>query len=165
MQKVTPFLWFNGNAEEAANFYISIFKNSKMGKISRYGDAGPGPKGSAMSVTFQIEGQEFFALNGGPQFKFTPAISFFVNCETQQEVDELWEKLSAGGRTDRCGWLQDKFGLSWQIIPTVLGQLLGDKDPQRAKRAMQAMLQMTKIDIKKLQQAAAEAESTATSGG
>jgi predicted 3-demethylubiquinone-9 3-methyltransferase (glyoxalase superfamily) len=165
MQKITPFLWFDGNAEEAANFYISIFKNSKMGKISRYGDAGPGPKGSAMSVTFQIEGQEFFALNGGPQFKFTPAISFFVNCETQQEVDELWEKLSAGGRTDRCGWLQDKFGLSWQIIPTVLGQLLGDKDPQRAKRAMQAMLQMTKIDIKKLQQAAAEAESTATSGG
>jgi predicted 3-demethylubiquinone-9 3-methyltransferase (glyoxalase superfamily) len=165
MQKITPFLWFDGNAEEAANFYISIFKNSKMGKISRYGDAGPGPKGSAMSVTFQIEGQEFFALNGGPQFKFTPAISFFVNCETQQEVDDLWDKLSAGGRTDRCGWLQDKFGLSWQIIPTVLGQLLGDKDPQRAKRAMQAMLQMTKIDIKKLQQAAAEAESTATSGG
>jgi predicted 3-demethylubiquinone-9 3-methyltransferase (glyoxalase superfamily) len=165
MQKITPFLWFDGNAEEAANFYISIFKNSKMGKISRYGEAGPGPKGSAMSVTFQIEGQEFFALNGGPQFKFTPAISFFVNCETQQEVDELWDKLSAGGRTDRCGWLQDKFGLSWQIIPTVLGQLLGDKDPQRAKRAMQAMLQMTKIDIKKLQQAAGEAKSTATSGG
>jgi predicted 3-demethylubiquinone-9 3-methyltransferase (glyoxalase superfamily) len=164
MQKITPFLWFDGNAEEAANFYISIFKNSKMGKISRYGDAGPGPKGSVMSVTFQIEGQEFFALNGGPQFKFTPAISFFVNCETQQEVDELWEKLSAGGRTDRCGWLQDKFGLSWQIIPTVLGQLLGDKDPQRAKRAMQAMLQMTKIDIEKLQQAAAEAKSSVTSG-
>ena len=165
MQKITPFLWYDGNAEEAAKFYISIFKNSKMGKISRCGDAGPGPKGSAMSVTFQIEGQEFFALNGGPHFKFTPAISFFVNCETQQEVDELWDKLSAGGRTDRCGWLQDKFGLSWQIIPTVLGQLLSDKDPQRAKRAMQAMLQMTKIDIKKLQQAAAEAESTATSGG
>ena len=164
MQKITPFLWFDGNAEEAANFYISIFKNSKMGKVSRYGDAGPGPKGSVMSVTFQIEGQEFFALNGGPQFKFTPAISFFVNCETQQEVDDLWEKLSAGGRTDRCGWLQDKFGLSWQIIPTVLGQLLGDKDPQRAKRAMQAMLQMTKIDINKLQQAAAEANSTATAG-
>ncbi len=154
MQKVTPFLWFDGNAEDAANYYISIFKNSKMGKISRYGDAGPGPKGSAMSVTFQIEGQEFFALNGGPQFKFTPAISFFVNCETQQQVDELWEKLSAGGRTDRCGWLQDKFGVSWQIIPTVLGQLLGDKDPQRAKRAMQAMLQMTKIDGNALQQAA-----------
>jgi predicted 3-demethylubiquinone-9 3-methyltransferase (glyoxalase superfamily) len=164
MQKITPFLWFDGNAEEAANFYISIFKNSNMGRISRYGDAGPGPKGSVMSVTFQIEGQEFFALNGGPQFKFTPAISFFVNCETQQEVDELWEKLSAGGRTDRCGWLQDKFGLSWQIIPTVLGQLLGDKDPQRAKRAMQAMLQMTKIDIEKLQQAAAEAKSSVTSG-
>jgi len=164
MQKITPFLWFDGNAEEAANFYISIFKNSKMGKVSRYGDAGPGPKGSVMSVTFQIEGQEFFALNGGPQFKFTPAISFFVNCETQQEVDDLWEKLSAGGRTDRCGWLQDKFGLSWQIIPTVLGRLLGDKDPQRAKRAMQAMLQMTKIDINKLQQAAAEANSTATAG-
>jgi predicted 3-demethylubiquinone-9 3-methyltransferase (glyoxalase superfamily) len=165
MQKITPFLWFDGNAEEAANFYISIFKNSKMGKISRYGDAGPGPKGTAMSVTFQIEGQEFYALNGGPQFKFTPAISFFVNCETQQEVDELWEKLSAGGRTDRCGWLQDKFGLSWQIIPTVLGQLLGDKDPQRAKRAMQAMLQMTKLDIKKLQQAADDANFTAASGG
>ena len=162
MQKITPFLWYDGNAEEAANFYISIFKNSKMGKISRYGDAGPGPKGSVMSVTFQIEGQEFFALNGGPHFKFTPAISFFVNCETQQEVDDLWEKLSAGGRTDRCGWLQDKFGVSWQIIPTVLGQLLGDKDPQRAKRAMQAMLQMTKIDINKLQHAAAEAKSSAT---
>jgi len=164
MQKITPFLWFDGNAEEAANFYISIFKNSKLGKISRYGDAGPGPKGTAMSVTFQIEGQEFYALNGGPQFKFTPAISFFVNCETQQEVDELWEKLSADGRTDRCGWLQDKFGLSWQIIPTVLGQLLGDKDPQRAKRAMQAMLQMTKLDIKKLQQAADDANFTAASG-
>jgi len=163
MQKITPFLWYDGNAEEAAKFYISIFKNSKMGKISRYGDAGPGPKGSVMSVTFQIEGQEFFALNGGPHFKFTPAISFFVNCETQNEVDDLWKKLSAGGRTDRCGWLQDKFGLSWQIIPTVLGQLLGDKDPQRANRAMQAMLQMTKIDIKKLQRAA-EAKSAVTSG-
>jgi predicted 3-demethylubiquinone-9 3-methyltransferase (glyoxalase superfamily) len=163
MQKITPFLWFDGQAEEAANFYVSIFKNSKMGNISRYGDAGPGPKGSVMSVTFQIEGQEFFALNGGPHFKFTPAISFFVNCETQQEVDDLWEKLSAGGRTDRCGWLQDKFGLSWQIIPTVLGQLLGDKDPERAKRAMQAMLQMTKIDIQKLQRAA-EAKSSATTG-
>ena len=117
-----------------------------------------------MSVTFQIEGQEFFALNGGPQFKFTPAISFFVNCETQQEVDDLWEKLSAGGRTDRCGWLEDRFGVSWQIIPTILGQLLGDKDPQRAKHAMQAMLQMTKIDINKLHQAAAEAKSSVTSG-
>jgi predicted 3-demethylubiquinone-9 3-methyltransferase (glyoxalase superfamily) len=163
MQKITPFLWYDGNAEEAANFYISIFKNSKMGKISRYGDAGPGPKGSVMSVTFQIEGQEFFALNGGPHFKFTPAISFFVNCETQHEVDDLWEKLSAGGRTDRCGWLQDKYGVSWQIIPSVLGQLLGDKDPQRAKRAMQAMLQMTRIDGNALQQAA-DAKSSATGG-
>jgi predicted 3-demethylubiquinone-9 3-methyltransferase (glyoxalase superfamily) len=134
-----------------------------MGNIARYGDAGPGPKGSVMSVTFQLEGQEFFALNGGPHFKFTPAISFFVDCKTQDEVDDLWDKLSAGGRTDRCGWLQDKFGLSWQIIPTVLGQLLGDKDPERAKRAMQAMLQMTKIDIAKLQQAA-EAKSSATTG-
>ena len=165
MQKITPFLWFDGNAEEAVNFYVSVFKNSKVVRLTRCGDAGPGPKGTVMSATFQLDGQEFFALNGGPQFKFTPAISFFVNCETQQEVDELWDKLSAGGRTDRCGWLQDKFGLSWQIIPTVLGQLLGDKDPQRAKRAMQAMLQMTKIDIKKLQQAAGEAKSTATSGG
>jgi predicted 3-demethylubiquinone-9 3-methyltransferase (glyoxalase superfamily) len=163
MQKITPFLWFDGNAEQAASFYISIFKNSRMGNIARYGDAGPGPKGSVMSVTFQLEGQEFFALNGGPHFKFTPAISFFVDCKTQDEVDDLWDKLSAGGRTDRCGWLQDKFGLSWQIIPTVLGQLLGDKDPERAKRAMQAMLQMTKIDIAKLQQAA-EAKFSATTG-
>src|SRR6267142_5540125 len=153
MQKIVPFLWFDGQAEEAAKFYVSIFKNSKLLNVT------------PMSATFQLEGQQFYALNGGPQYKFTPAISLFVNCETQQEVDDLWEKLAAGGRTDRCGWLQDKFGLSWQIIPTVLGQLLGDKDPQRAKRAMQAMLQMTKIDIKKLQQAAAEAESTATSGG
>ena len=153
MQKITPFLWFNGQAEEAAKFYVSIFKNSKVGRVSRYGDAGPGPKGSVMSVTFQLEGQEFFALNGGPQYSFTPAISFFVNCETQQEVDELWDKLSAGGRTDQCGWLQDQFGLSWQIVPTVLSKLLGDKDPQKASRVMQAMLKMTKLDIKGLQQA------------
>ncbi|HTB92538.1 MAG TPA: VOC family protein [Candidatus Sulfotelmatobacter sp.] len=165
MQKIVTFLWFDNQAEEAANHYISIFNNSKLGKISRYGDAGPGPKGSAMGVSFQLEGQEFFALNGGPHFKFTPAISLFVNCETQEEVDALWEKLSAGGRTDRCGWLQDKYGLSWQIIPKVLGELLGHKDPQIAQRSMQAMLQMTKIDIKKLQQAAAEPKSSATSGG
>ena len=164
MPKITTFLTFDNQAEDAANFYTSLFKNSKIVSTARYGDAGPGPKGSVMSMTFQIEGQEFFALNGGPQFKFTPAISFFVNCETQQEVDDLWEKLSAGGRTDRCGWLQDKFGLSWQIIPSVLGQLLGEKDPQRAQRAMQAMLQMTKIDIEKLQQAAAGANSTASAG-
>src|SRR2546422_5340892 len=153
MQKIVPFLWFNGKAEEAAKFYVSIFKNSKVTRVSRYGEAGPGPKGSAMSVTFELEGQEFYALNGGPLFKFTPAISLFVNCETQAEVDDLWNKLSDGGRKDRCGWLQDKYGLSWQIIPKALGSMLGDKDPERANRAMQAMLKMKKIDIKGLQQA------------
>ena len=153
MQKITPFLWFDGNAEEAMNFYVSLFKNSKVGKVTRYGDAGPGPKGSVMSATFQLEGQDFYALNGGPQFKFTPAISFFVNCEAQEEVDELWEKLSAGGRKDRCGWLQDRFGVSWQIIPNVLGKLLGDPDPEKSKRVMMAMLQMDKLDIKRLQEA------------
>ena len=153
MQKITPFLWFNDKAEEAMNFYVSTFKNSKVGSVTRYGDAGPGPKGSVMSATFQLEGQELFALNGGPQFTFTPAISFFVNCETQQEVDELWEKLSAGGRKDRCGWLQDKYGLSWQIIPTALSIMLRDKDPAKANRVMQAMLQMDKIDIARLKQA------------
>ena len=153
MQKISPFLWFNDNAEEAMNFYVSIFKNSKIGRVTRYGDAGPGPKGTVMSATFQLEGQEFFALNGGPQFKFTEAISFFVNCETQEEVDELWEKLSEGGRKDMCGWLKDKFGLSWQIIPTILGQMLGDKDPAKSQRVMQAMLQMTKIDINGLKRA------------
>jgi predicted 3-demethylubiquinone-9 3-methyltransferase (glyoxalase superfamily) len=153
MQKITPFLWFDGKAEEAANFYVSLFKNSKVGRVTRYGEGGPGPKGTVMSVTFQLEGQEFFALNGGPQFKFTPAISFFVNCEAQPEIDELWEKLSEGGRKDRCGWLQDKFGLSWQIVPSILGKLLGDKDAEKAKRVMQAMLQMDKLDIARLQQA------------
>ena len=153
MQKITPFLWFDGNAEEAMNFYVSLFKNSKVGKVTRYGEAGPGPKGSVMSATFQLEGQDFYALNGGPQFKFTPAISFFVNCEVQEEVDALWEKLSAGGRKDRCGWLQDRFGVSWQIIPSVLGKLLGDPDPEKSKRVMMAMVQMDKIDIKRLQDA------------
>jgi predicted 3-demethylubiquinone-9 3-methyltransferase (glyoxalase superfamily) len=153
MQKITPFLWFDGNAEEAMNLYVSVFKNSKIVNVRRYGDAGPGPKGTVMTGTFQIEGQEFFALNGGPKYKFTPAISLFVSCETQQEVDELWEKLSAGGHKDQCGWLQDKFGLSWQIIPTALGKMLGDKDPAKANRVMQAMLQMNKIDIKKLKHA------------
>jgi len=153
MHKITPFLWFDGKAEEALNFYVSVFKNSKVGRVTRYGEAGPGPKGMVMSATFQLDGQEFFALNGGPQFTFSPAISFFVNCETQQEVDEFWEKLSAGGRKDRCGWLQDKYGLSWQIVPSVLGKLLQDKDAQKAARVMKAMMQMDKIDIKKLQQA------------
>jgi predicted 3-demethylubiquinone-9 3-methyltransferase (glyoxalase superfamily) len=153
MQKITPFLWFDGKAEEAMNFYISIFKNSRVGRVTRYGEAGPGPKGTVMSATFQLEGQEFMALNGGPQFRFTPAISFFVNCETQQEVDELWEKLCEGGKKDRCGWLKDKYGLSWQIIPSALGKMLGDKDPEKSKRVMEAMLQMDKIDIKRLQEA------------
>ncbi|MCU1331909.1 MAG: hypothetical protein JWM08_901 [Candidatus Angelobacter sp.] len=153
MQKITPFLWYDGNAEEAVNFYVSIFKNSKVVSMARYGDAGPGPKGSVMTAAFQLEGQNFVALNGGPQYKFTPAISFVVSCETQEEVDELWEKLSAGGRKDRCAWLMDRFGVSWQIVPTILSKLLQDKDPEKAKRVMQAMLQMDKIDIKRLQQA------------
>ena len=153
MQKIVPFLWFNGNAEEAMNFYVSVFKRSKVVRVSRYGEAGPGPKGSVLTVTFTLDGQEFLALNGGPGFPFTQAISFHVNCETQAEVDELWEKLSAGGSKDQCGWLKDKFGLSWQIVPTVLGKLLGDKDPQKANRVMQAMMQMKKLDIKGLQQA------------
>jgi predicted 3-demethylubiquinone-9 3-methyltransferase (glyoxalase superfamily) len=154
MQKITPFLWFDDKAEEAMNFYVSIFKNSKVGRITRYGDAGPGPKGTVMSATFQLDGQEFFALNGGPLFKFTEAISLYVNCETQQEVDELWKKLTAGGgKPSRCGWLKDKYGLSWQIIPSALGRMLQDNDAKRAQRVMQAMLQMDKIDIKKLEQA------------
>jgi len=154
MQKIAPFLWFNDNAEEAMNFYVSVFKNSKIVSTDRYGDAGPGPKGTLMAGTFQLEGQEFYALNGGPQFKFTEAISLFVNCETQQEVDELWAKLTAdGGEESQCGWLKDKFGLSWQIIPTALGEMLGDKDPERSKRVMEAMLKMRKIDIKALDQA------------
>jgi len=153
MQKISPFLWFDGNAEEAVNFYVSIFKDAKILNLSRYGEAGPGPKGTVMSATFQLHGQEFIALNGGPHFKFTPAISFFVHCQTQEEVDELWEKLSAGGRKDRCGWLTDKYGLSWQIIPDVLGKMLNDPDKEKSKRVMTAMLQMDKIEIKKLEQA------------
>src|SRR6267378_1167590 len=153
MQKITPFLWFDNQAEEAANFYTSIFKNSKIGTVSRYGEAGPEPKGTVMLVTFELEGEEFIALNGGPLFKFTEAISLSVNCQTQEEVDELWEKLSEGGEKGRCGWLKDKYGLSWQINPTVLGQMLNDKDSGKANRVMQAMLQMDKIDIGKLKQA------------
>lgn len=153
MQKLTPFLWFDNQAEEAADFYVSIFKNSKIVSIDRYGDAGPGPKGTVMIATFQIDGQEFVALNGGPRFKFTEAISFVVNCETQEEVDYFWEKLSAGGEKSRCGWLKDKFGLSWQVVPTILDKLMRAKDAVKAQRVMQAMLQMDKIDIKTLKQA------------
>jgi len=153
MQRITPFLWFDDQAEQAMNFYVSIFKNSKVGRVTRYGEAGPGAKGSVMSATFQLEGQEFMALNGGPHFSFTPAISFFVNCETQEEVDELWKKLSAGGKTERCGWLKDKYGLSWQIIPSALGRLMGDNNAAKAQSVMKAMLEMDKIDIARLQQA------------
>ena len=152
-QKITPFLWFDNQAEEAMNFYISIFKNSKVGSVSRYGDAGPGPKGQVMVATFQLEGQEFMALNGGPHFKFTEAISLLVHCETQEEVDYFWEKLSEGGQESQCGWLKDRFGLSWQIVPTVLGKLMTDKDPEKSNRVMRAMLQMTKIEIQKLKDA------------
>ena len=153
MQNITPFLWFDDQAEEAMNYYVSIFKNSKIVSVNRYGDAGPGQKGKVMTATFQLNGQEFMALNGGPEFRFTEAISFFVNCETQQEVDELWEKLSEGGEKGPCGWLKDKYGVSWQIIPSALGQMLGDPDPQKSQNVMQAMLQMKKIDIATLRRA------------
>ena len=157
MQQITPCLWFDSNAEEAVKFYVSIFKNSKVGSIARYGEAGAEvsgrPKGTVMTVTFQLDGQEFMALNGGPHFKFTEAISFVVNCKTQEEVDELWEKLSAGGEKGVCGWLKDKYGLSWQIVPTVLGKMLRDKDAEKTERVMKALLQMTKLDIKRLEQA------------
>lgn len=150
MQKITPFLWFDSQAEEAMEFYVSIFKNSRIISVSRYGEGGPGPEGSVMTGTFILDGQQFIALNGGPVFKFTEAISMFVNCETQDEVDELWEKLSDGGSKGQCGWLKDKFGLSWQVVPTELSKLLGNPDPVKSKRVMEAMLQMSKIDIAKL---------------
>jgi predicted 3-demethylubiquinone-9 3-methyltransferase (glyoxalase superfamily) len=153
MQKISPFLWFDNEAEEAMNHYVSIFKNSKAGSITRYGDAGPGPKGSVMTASFELEGQQFTALNGGPQFKFTEAVSFVVSCETQEEVDRLWDKLSEGGQTQQCGWLKDKFGLSWQIVPSVLIEMMKDPDPQKSQRVMEAMLQMTKIEIARLKQA------------
>jgi len=155
-QKIATFLWFDANAEEAAKHYVSIFKNSKILSVTRYGDAGPGPKGSVMTVNFQLEGQEFIALNGGPHFKFTEAISLLVNCDTQREVDELWSKLSAGGEESQCGWLKDKYGLSWQIIPTALFELMQDRDPGKSKRVMEAMLQMKKIDIGLLKKAYAK---------
>ena len=153
MHKITPFLWFDGRAEEAANLYVSIFKNSKILNIARYGEAGPGLKGTVMMATFQLEGQEFMALNGGPHYTFSPAISFFVDCETQAEVDELWEKLSAGGSDLQCGWLKDRFGVSWQIVPRALRELMQDKDPVKSQRVFKAMLQMTKIDVEGLKRA------------
>jgi predicted 3-demethylubiquinone-9 3-methyltransferase (glyoxalase superfamily) len=157
MQRITPFLWFDDKAEEAVNFYVSIFKNSRIGSIARYDEKGAHasgrPKGTVMTVTFQLDGQEFMALNGGPLFKFTEAISFMVSCKTQEEVDELWEKLSAGGEKGRCGWLKDKYGLSWQIVPTILGEMMQDKEAEKSKRVMEAILQMDKLDIKRLKQA------------
>lgn len=153
MNKITPFLWFDDKAEEAVHFYTSIFKNSKIGSVTRYGEGGPGPNGTVMSATFQLDGQEFIALNGGPHFTFSPAISFLVNCEAQEEVDQLWEKLSESGEKQRCGWLKDKYGLSWQIVPTVLGEMLQDEDTERSQRVMKAMLQMDKLDINTLKQA------------
>jgi len=158
MQKITPFLWFDTQAEEAVNYYLSIFKNSKLLNMSRYGDdaakVSGRPKASVMTVSFQLDGQQFVALNGGPVFSFSPAISFVVNCQTQQEVDELWEKLSTGGEQQQCGWLKDKYGVTWQIVPTALGELLSNPDAAKAQRVMQAMLQMNKLDINGLQQAA-----------
>ena len=158
MQRITPFLWFDSQAEEAARFYTSIFKKSKILKISRYDESGPKttgrPPGSVMTVAFQLDGQEFLALNGGPVFRFTEAISLVVNCKTQAEVDYYWKKLSAGGAEVQCGWLKDKYGLSWQVVPTVLGELLSGKDAAKAQRVMQAMLKMVKMDIKKLKEAA-----------
>ena len=153
MQKINPFLWFDTQAEEAANFYTSIFKNSKINRISRHGEGGPGPKGSVMVVSFELNGQEFVALNGGPMFKFTEAISFLVNCDTQEEVDHCWAKLTEGGQEIQCGWLKDKFGLCWQIVPTAFFRLVNDPDPEKAGRVMQAMMKMVKMDIKILEDA------------
>jgi predicted 3-demethylubiquinone-9 3-methyltransferase (glyoxalase superfamily) len=163
MNKITPFLWFDNQAEEAARFYVSVFKNSKITDVARYGDEGAKasgqPKGSAMTVAFQLDGQEFVALNGGPHFKFSEAVSFVVNCQTQAEVDHFWEKLSAGGddKAQQCGWLKDKYGLSWQIVPTVLGEMLQDTNANKSGRVMQAMLQMKKLDIATLKKAYAQA--------
>jgi len=154
--RITPFLWFDGQAEDAAKFYTSIFPNSKIGATTRYGEEGPGPKGSVMTVDFELDGHPFTALNGGPQFTFTEAVSFVVHCRTQQEVDTYWEKLSAGGRQVQCGWLKDRFGLSWQVVPTILLELIQDKDAARVRRVMQAMMQMVKLDIQKLKEAAGQ---------
>lgn len=152
MQKITPFLWFDNNAEDAANFYVSIFKNSRVLNVARYGDAGPGPKGTVVTAQFELDGQKFIALNGGPQFKFNEAVSFVVNCESQEEIDYFWEKLSAGGKKLECGWLKDKYGLSWQVVPTILGELMTG-DAERSNRVMQALQQMQKLDIELLERA------------
>jgi predicted 3-demethylubiquinone-9 3-methyltransferase (glyoxalase superfamily) len=154
MKKITPWLWFDTQAEEAATFYTSVFKNSKILSVDRYGDAGPGEAGSVMTVAFELDGQEFVGLNGGPHFTFNEAVSFLVSCDSQDEVDEYWNRLTEGGEESQCGWLKDKYGVSWQIIPTALPELLGDPDPARAQRAMQAMLTMGKIDVEALRQAA-----------
>lgn len=153
--KITPFLWFNDNAEQAMDFYLSVFQNSKKLKVNRYGAGAPGPEGSVMIAAFELEGQQFLALNGGPMFQFTEAISFAVNCDSQDEIDELWEKLSAGGEPGQCGWLKDQFGLSWQIVPSILPDLMSDPDPAVPGRVMQELMQMTKLDIARLQRAAA----------
>ena len=157
MQKITPFLWFDDKAEEAANFYVSIFKNSRVLGVTRYGDAGPGPAGSVMTVRFALDGQQFTALNGGPNFRFTPAISFVVNCETQAEVDECWARLTAGGSEGQCGWLTDRFGVSWQVVPSGLMELLKEPDPKKSKQVMHALMQMKKLDLAVLQTARAHA--------
>ncbi len=153
MQKIQPCVWFDNNAEEAVNFYTSIIPNSKIVNVARYGDAGPGPKGQVMTVIFELAGQRFMALNGGPQFKFTEAISLMVKVESQAELDAIWDKLLQGGKAQQCGWLKDKYGLSWQVIPTVLDQMMADQDPEKSKRVMQAILQMVKLDIPTLQAA------------
>jgi predicted 3-demethylubiquinone-9 3-methyltransferase (glyoxalase superfamily) len=153
LQKITPFLWFDHEAEEAARFYTSVFENSRIEAVTRYDDAGPGPKGSVMTVAFELDGQKFVALNGGPAFKFTEAVSFVVNCENQQEVDEMWEKLSSGGKEIECGWLKDKYGLAWQIVPTVFFEMIQDQDAERKERVMRAMFQMKKFDIAALEAA------------
>ncbi len=156
-QKITPFLWFDSNAEEAMNFYVSVFKNAEVLSVSRYGEAGPGPAGAVMVASFRLEGQEFLALNGGPKFRFTEAVSFLIDCASQEEIDHYWDRLSEGGEQGPCGWLKDRFGLSWQVVPSILSEMLQDQNRERANRVMQAMLQMTKMDIAKLEHAYAQA--------